>query len=221
MNPTKVIYLFLFDTLSDWEIGYVTTGINNPMMQAEPGRYQLKTFSLDGQPITTMGGLKITPDISLNEVAPDQAAMLILPGGASWDEGKIQELADASQQKFVSDAKYVVAVVSDDSRLTRSYGERGSRYASQQAGAAIQNFLLALEEKGLVTCWVGSFADEQVKRVLGVSESMIVEALFPIGFETKIKTPKKFKQELESLIYFDKWGNKKMTPQSRVSQESS
>ena len=137
------------------------------------------------------------------------------------DEGKIQELADASQQKFVSDAKYVVAVVSDDSRLTRSYGERGSRYASQQAGAAIQNFLLALEEKGLVTCWVGSFADEQVKRVLGVSESMIVEALFPIGFETKIKTPKKFKQELESLIYFDKWGNKKMTPQSRVSQESS
>ena len=92
MNPTKVIYLFLFDTLSDWEIGYVTTGINNPMMQAEPGRYQLKTFSLDGQPITTMGGLKITPDISLNEVAPDQAAMLILPGGASWDEGKNQEV---------------------------------------------------------------------------------------------------------------------------------
>ena len=135
------------------------------------------------------------------------------------DEGKIQELADASQQKFVGDAKYVVAVVSEDSRFTRSYGERGSRYASQQAGAAIQNFLLALEERGLVTCWVGSFADEQVKRVLGVSDSLVVEALFPIGFETKIKTAKKFKQNLDNLIYFEKWGNKKMIPEGRVRQE--
>ena len=65
MKSTKIIYLFLFDTLSDWEIGYVTAGINNPMMQVNPEKYQLKTFSIDGKPICTIGGLLITPDLSL------------------------------------------------------------------------------------------------------------------------------------------------------------
>ena len=27
MKTGKIVYLFLFDTLSDWEIGYVTAGI--------------------------------------------------------------------------------------------------------------------------------------------------------------------------------------------------
>jgi len=92
MKPTKIVYLFLFDTLSDWEIGYVTAGINNPMMQVNPGKYQLKTFSIDGKPIRTIGGLLITPDLSLDEVTFSDAEMLILPGGASWDEGGNQEV---------------------------------------------------------------------------------------------------------------------------------
>jgi nitroreductase len=137
------------------------------------------------------------------------------------DEKKIQELAKASQQKFVSDASYVVAVVSDDSKLVRSYGkDRGPIFSRHQAAAAIQNFLLALEEQGLVTCWIGHFSEEQVKRTIGVSGDMVVEAFFPIGIETKVKTRKKFKSELESLIYFDKWENKKMSPMTRVKHES-
>lgn len=56
MNHTNNIYLFLFDTLSDWEIGYFTAGISNPMMQINPQKYCLKTFSLDGNPIRTIGG---------------------------------------------------------------------------------------------------------------------------------------------------------------------
>jgi nitroreductase len=137
------------------------------------------------------------------------------------DKKKIEELAEASQQKFVGQAKYVVALVSSDEGMIRSYGEeRGIRFARHQAGAAIENFLLALNGEDLVTCWIGHFAESQVKRVLGVSDSLVVEALFPIGIETKVKTPKKYKQELDSLIYFDKWGNKTMTPKSRVSQES-
>ena len=92
MKSTKIIYLFLFDTLSDWEIGYVTAGINNPMMQVNPEKYQLKTFSIDGKPIRTIGGLLITPDLSLDEVTFSDAEMLILSGGTSWDEGGNQEV---------------------------------------------------------------------------------------------------------------------------------
>jgi SagB-type dehydrogenase family enzyme len=135
------------------------------------------------------------------------------------DEKKIAEIATASQQPFIKDAKYLVAVVTDDSRLVKLYGDRGTRYAGQQSGAAIQNFLLALTEQGLATTWVGHFDDDYVKRVLGIDKET-VEAVFPIGKETKIETQDKPKKELESIIYFDKWKNKKMRLDTRVSVES-
>lgn len=98
MKSTKTLYLFLFDTLSDWEIGYVTAGLNNPMMQVNPSRYQLKTFSLDGKPVRTIGGLQITPDLSIDDVTVSNAEMLILPGGTSWEQGEHQQVALLAQQ---------------------------------------------------------------------------------------------------------------------------
>ena len=91
MQAAKMVYLYLFDTLADWEIGYVTTGISNPMMQLDPERYRLRTFSTDGKPIRTLGGLRVTPELSLEEVQAVDAKMLILPGGMNWETGGNQE----------------------------------------------------------------------------------------------------------------------------------
>lgn len=135
------------------------------------------------------------------------------------DEKKISKLAKAAEQDFVGDAKYVVVAVSDDSKLVRSYGERGLRFAPQQAGAAIQNFLLVLTEQKLATIWVGHFDIEQVKEVLGIPENLSVEAIFPIGKETKTRPPERRTIDLENILYFDKWKNKKMTPHTIVSME--
>jgi nitroreductase len=134
------------------------------------------------------------------------------------DAKKIAKLAEASQQEFVGTAQYIVVAVSDDSKLVEYYGERGERYTAQQAGAAIQNFLLALTEQGLVTTWVGHFYDEQVKDILGISEKLRVEAIMPVGKETKIETKEQKKLKLDHILFFDKWGNKKMKGQTKMSR---
>lgn len=74
----QFVHLFVFNTLADWETGYAVAGINNPDMQKHPGRYQIQTVGLDAEPITTIGGITILPDITLDELEP--GAMLILPG---------------------------------------------------------------------------------------------------------------------------------------------
>jgi len=130
-------------------------------------------------------------------------------------------LKQACQQDFVGKAHYVVVVVSDTTHLVRSYGDRAEKYARQQAGAGIENFLLELVSQGLVTCWVGYFVNEQIKRVLEIPEEMDVEAIFPIGVETKIKTRDKDKIDLDRVLYFDKWKNKYMKPLSRLPIASS
>ncbi|WP_160673911.1 type 1 glutamine amidotransferase family protein [Clostridium sp. C8-1-8] len=83
----NTVYLYVFDTMADWEIGYLIAEINS-------GRYYKKglmplkvvTVGITKTPITTMGGLKILPEIELNECSVKDAAALILPGGNTWTE---------------------------------------------------------------------------------------------------------------------------------------
>ena len=159
---------------------------------------------------------KIIRAIDMARFAPSAGNNFVLKFILVSDEKKITELAKATQQDFVGTAKYVVVAVSDDSKLVKSYGDRGLRYAPQQAGAAIENFLLALTEQGLVTTWVGYFYDEQVKDILVIPENLSVEGIFPVGKETKIKISEKPKTDLENLLYFDKWKNKEMTSTIKV-----
>ena len=140
------------------------------------------------------------------------------------DENKIQKISQACNQKFIKEAKYVVVVVSEDKMLTKLYDERGERYARQQTGAAIENFLLSLVNQNLATCWVGAFVDEQVKTILNIPEddNIKVEALFPIGKETKSKSQRKkpVERDLDDILYFDKWNNKYMEPRTKLSMDA-
>lgn len=83
----RTIYLYVCDTMADWEIGYLTAELNT-------GRYfkkglspcKIVTVGIDVAPVTTMGGLKILPDISVAECDIKSADALILPGGDTWLE---------------------------------------------------------------------------------------------------------------------------------------
>lgn len=91
----QIVHLFVFNTLADWEIGFAVAGINNPAFQKHPGRYRIQTVGLDAEPVTTIGGVTILPDITLNEL--DSSAMLILPGGEAWDALRNTEILETAK----------------------------------------------------------------------------------------------------------------------------
>lgn len=126
------------------------------------------------------------------------------------DKDKIEKLGEAAQQDFVKTAHYVVVACSNPKRTINAYNSRGKRYVKQQAGAAIENFLLSIEEKKLATCWVGHFVDSQVKEILDIPEEIDVEALFPIGYEKDKPKTREGKIDLDNILYFNKYKNKKM-----------
>ncbi|MEK6842617.1 MAG: nitroreductase family protein [Nanoarchaeota archaeon] len=122
---------------------------------------------------------------------------------------KINQIAEACQQNFVSDVSYVIAVVSNHSLTVKYSGQRGEIYARQQAGAAIENFLLKIEEKKLAACWIGHFNEKQIKRELKVPENANLEAVIPVGYEFKKEKPSR-KPSIDFSLNFEKYGNKKM-----------
>ncbi len=129
----------------------------------------------------------------------------------------IQKIADCAQQPFITQAQYVVVVCSNPSRTANSYGKRGEMYCKQQAGAAIENFLLKIEELGLSTCWIGHFTEGEIKRELKIPKEVNVEAMFPIGYEYDKKRTKRVNIDLDRILYFNRYKQKKLRKPRRFS----
>ncbi|OZF35536.1 thiamine biosynthesis protein ThiJ [Rhodococcus sp. 14-2483-1-1] len=88
------IALYATDTMADWEYGYLTAGLAMAREQ-DPEANRLIVASETGEAVTTMGGLRITPDVGLADLPTLDA--LILPGAGSWESGHdtVLELAAA------------------------------------------------------------------------------------------------------------------------------
>jgi nitroreductase len=186
------------------------------LKEAVYNRESVRIFSPKG-----VDWLKIMRAIDYARFAPSAGNNFITKFILVSDKNKIQILAEACQQEFISQVKYVVVVLSDENVLTRTFEKRGKRYAPLQTGAAIENFLLGLTEQKLDTVWVGHFYEEQIYRELGVPEKMKIEAVFPIGKKAKIITKPNLKKDLDEILYYDKWGNNKIIPIKKVSSEAS
>jgi len=112
------IHLFVFNTLADWEPGFVVAGINNPDGQKAPGRYQVRTIAATRDAITTIGGVRILPDTSLDQLNPAESVMLILPGGESWDQGGNLEAVEKARA-FLAAGVPVAAICGATAGLAR------------------------------------------------------------------------------------------------------
>ncbi len=83
---SKNCKLFVFDGFADWEPALAIAGLR------QYGDFSVALFSTDGQPVTSMGGMRVQPQTSLDKINPDQLDLLILPGGESWEQNGNQEV---------------------------------------------------------------------------------------------------------------------------------
>src|SRR3989344_4872194 len=123
------------------------------------------------------------------------------------EPGMIRTIAAFCEQHWIDSASTIVLVCSDETNLENIYGERGRVYSRQQAGAAIQTFLLKLADLGLGSCWVGAYNDEMLRAKLNIPLNILIEAVVPVGYA--IGGEKKEKKALENVLYWEKWGDGK------------
>ncbi|OEJ60017.1 thiamine biosynthesis protein ThiJ [Streptomyces agglomeratus] len=74
----KTVHLAVYDTYADWETGHTTAFLTQ-------NGYTVRTVAATGAPVTTMGGVRIQPDLTLDDVRPRDSALLILTGASLWD----------------------------------------------------------------------------------------------------------------------------------------
>jgi len=94
-----------------------------------------------------------------------------------------RKLSDAAlNQTFIEKAPVVIVVCADLNRSSRGYGSRGEHlYSIQDTAAATENILLAAQELGLATCWVGAFHENEVAKAVKAPRNLRPVAIVPVG----------------------------------------
>lgn len=83
------VYVYVLDTLADWELGYVFSELNSGrFFKKGAQRVSLKMVSYSKEPIHTMGGLTITPDCLIDDIDVSETSILLLPGANTWNDPK-------------------------------------------------------------------------------------------------------------------------------------
>ncbi len=86
---TKTAYVLLRNDYADWEAASALAELRRSF------GFSVQTMGLTTEPILSMGGLRVIPDIALPDFAPESAAILILPGSDAWREGEVVEVSEA------------------------------------------------------------------------------------------------------------------------------
>jgi len=106
----NAVYLYVFDTMADWEVGFLTAELNSGRyFRKDASPVKVVTLGLEKNYITTMGGLRILPDIDLEECNIKETDALILPGGETWMETIHQPILSLAKQCI--DKNIIVAAI--------------------------------------------------------------------------------------------------------------
>jgi len=116
-------YLLVFDGLADWEPAHALCEIN------KSGKFDVLTAGFSTSPVSTMGGLKLTPDATIDNLDESAARILILPGGDMWEKKsnpQLKALLCRLHQRNVP----IAAICAATLEIARAGLTRGVRHTS-------------------------------------------------------------------------------------------
>lgn len=173
---SSVVYLALADQLADWEYGHVAAQVSMQRFQRRPGRYEMRTVGLTTDPVRTLGGVRMLPDVAISEVSLDDAAMLVLPGGDGWESGALAPFG-ALARRFREAGKPIAAICGataalaaegllDDVAHTTNFRQTLGSYG----GAALYRDERVVRDQGVITAG-GASSLEFAREVLAELEA--------------------------------------------------
>jgi putative intracellular protease/amidase len=99
------VYVYVLDTLADWELGYAIAELNSGRFFKEgEQRVSLKTVSYSKEPINTMGGMTVVPDCLVDDIAVSETSVLLLPGADTWNDPKHGAIIEKASELLSSGA---------------------------------------------------------------------------------------------------------------------
>ncbi|GAA1432462.1 type 1 glutamine amidotransferase family protein [Streptomyces thermospinosisporus] len=178
----KPVHLALYDTFADWETGHTTAHLTQ-------AGFGIRTVGPTTEPVTTMGGLRIVPDLALDALRPEDSSLLILTGARLWDEGDSLAPFARAARAFLDAGVPVAAICGATAGLARdgllddrAHTSAALPYlaATGYAGGERYAGTDAVTDRGLITAGPTepvAFARE-IFRLLGAYDEKVIDAWY-------------------------------------------
>jgi putative intracellular protease/amidase len=131
---TPTAHLGIYNTLADWEVGHLLVELRTGRYTGTP--WNIVTVAESHESITTMGGLRVQPDMLLDDLDPASSNLLILPGADMWDAGGGGAFA-AAAGRFLDAGVPVAAICGATAGLARAGLLNKRHHTSAAAGYLI------------------------------------------------------------------------------------
>jgi putative intracellular protease/amidase len=134
ISDINTAYYLVFDGLADWEAALALAELQ------KSGRHNVVTVgigSIAPEPVRTMGGVRLLPDITLtaatlDAISPEGVSVLILPGGEMWEQGECTEIT-ALLQRFEAAGVAIAAICGATIAVAHAGLMNGRRHTSNGA----------------------------------------------------------------------------------------
>lgn len=136
----KTAYVGVYETWADWEVGHLLVELRTGRFTGE--QWEVVTVGETAEPVTTMGGLRVVPDVVVGDVEPADGDLLVLAGSALWDEGQGDAFAKLAR-RFLEAGVPVAAICGATAGLAREGLLDDRKHTS-----AVKEYLLATGYQG-------------------------------------------------------------------------
>lgn len=145
----KRIAVVLLQDYADWECALLMAACR-AFLDVE-----VVTAAPRGETVVSLGGLKVTPDMSLDALDPADFDAIVFPGGMSWEKGVAPDL-NALVLDFHSQGKRVAGICAAASMLAgsgilNSVRHTGNQLAAHQKWPAYAGQALYQDQKQAVS----------------------------------------------------------------------
>jgi putative intracellular protease/amidase len=116
----------------------------------------------DGKPVTSMGGLRVGPDMTLPEIRPAEVEILILPGGDFWEGSYPEDELNRVLTDVINSDVPVAAICGgtlalaragllNDRRHTSNMPGYLAEHSPRYSGDALYETVPAVNDRGVIT----------------------------------------------------------------------
>jgi len=113
-----------------------------------------------------------------------------------------KKLANAAfGQSFIGEAPVIIVACATESKLVMLCGQSAH---TVDVSIACAFMILQAYELGLGTCWIGAFKEDEVKKILKISEGVRVVAMIPLGYPNQPPSQKS-RKGLDQIVCYEKY----------------
>ena len=122
--PDKAVYLLVVDGYADWEPAHAVAELRRH------GHYRVETVAMTDGPVSSMGGVRVLPTKTIDDVDPADVAVFIVPGGDRWEIAPVEDALVQTLRRLDAAHVPIAAICAATTMIARIGLLKGRRHTS-------------------------------------------------------------------------------------------